>query len=93
VPVDRISLGQLVRSHAGRDRDHVYLVVGLKTPTMVLMADGRDRKVANPKKKNIRHISVLKSIDKGVAAKIASNLAVTDEEVRQAIHACVCTGE
>lgn len=93
MPVDRISLGQLVKSHAGRDSGHVYLVVGLKTPTMALVADGRDRKVAKPKKKNIRHISVLKSIDKGVAAKIASGLAVTDEEVRQAIHACVCTGE
>lgn len=91
--VERISLGQLVRSNAGRDCGQVYLIVGFETPACLLLADGRGRKAAAPKKKNIRHISVLKSIDKGVAAKIASGAAVTDEEIRQAIRSCECTGD
>jgi hypothetical protein len=69
------------------------MLVGFVTPSMVLLADGRNRKVSEPKKKNVRHISVLKSIDNGVAAKIAGRLKITDEEIRQIINTCVCTGE
>lgn len=93
MPDERISMGQLVRSHAGRDSESVYLIIGFAGPATLLLADGRGRKAANPKRKNIRHISVLKSIDKGVAAKIARGDAVTDEEIRQAINAFVCTRE
>ncbi|MDR3564674.1 MAG: KOW domain-containing RNA-binding protein [Negativicutes bacterium] len=93
MPVEKISLGQLVRSKAGRDRGQVYLVVGFAEISLLLLANGRDRKVTKPKKKNIRHISVLKSIDKGVAAKIACDQAATDEEIRHAISAWINTGE
>jgi len=93
VPVERIAVGQLVRSNTGRDSGHVYLILGFVGPATLLLADGRGRSAAKPKRKNIRHISVLKSIDKGVAAKFASGEAATDEEIRQAIRAYVCTGE
>jgi large subunit ribosomal protein L14e len=92
VPVARISVGQLVRSNAGRDSGHVYLVIGAVGPATLLLADGRGRRAARPKRKNIRHISVLKFIDKGVAAKVDGRQA-TDEEIRQAIRAYVNTGE
>lgn len=90
--IDKIALGQLVKSHAGRDRDKLYVVVGLKPPLRALLADGRERKVARPKQKNIRHIIVLGSIDKGVAEKITCGKA-TDEDIRQAINTCGYTGE
>ncbi len=90
--VARISVGQLVRSNAGRDSGHVYLVIGSVGPATLLLADGRGRGAAKPKRKNIRHISVLKSVDRGVAAKLAGG-QTTDEEIRQAIRAYVCTGQ
>jgi hypothetical protein len=93
VPVERISIGQLVRSNTGRDSGHVYLIIGSAGPATLLLADGRGRRAAKPKRKNIRHISVLKSIDKGVAAKIARGEAATDEEIRQVIRDYVYTGE
>ncbi|MBP2655355.1 MAG: hypothetical protein H6Q73_2924 [Firmicutes bacterium] len=93
MPVDGIRLGQVVRSNAGRDKGNIYLVVGFSAPQEAWLADGRSRRAANPKRKNVRHISVLGLIDKGVAAKLAGGLKADDEDIRQAIKACVCTGE
>ncbi len=83
--VVNISMGQLVTSIAGRDEMQVYLVIGIKDNNLLLLANGRDRKMANPKRKNIRHVNVLKSIAKGMAAKLQSGKKVTDEELRQTI--------
>lgn len=93
MPVEKVSLGQLVKSNAGRDTGQIYLIVGILNPAAVWLADGRSRKAAKPKKKNIRHISVLGTIDNGVAAKIASGKMVTDEEIRQVVNTCMRTGE
>lgn len=83
--VVNISMGQLVTSVAGRDQMQVYLVVGIKNNKILLLVNGRERKMANPKKKNIRHVNVLKSIAKGLAEKLQSGKKITDEEIRQAI--------
>jgi ribosomal protein L14E/L6E/L27E len=85
VSVVNISMGQLVTSIAGRDEMQVYLVVGITNNQVLLLANGRERKMANPKRKNIRHVNVLKSIAKGAAEKLQSGIKVTDEEIRQAI--------
>ncbi len=86
MPLERIALGQAVRSLAGRDRGRRYLVVGF-SPPYVLVADGRDRGAARPKKKNVRHIGVLKYVDEGVATKVAGGREATDREIRAALRA------
>jgi len=91
VLVDRIALGQAVRSLAGRDRGRLYLVVGF-SPPYVLVADGRDRGAGRPKKKNVRHVGVLKFVDEGVAAMIAGGGKTTDREIRAALKAAAGTG-
>jgi len=80
-----ISIGQFVISNAGRDQTTIYLVIGIEKDNCLLLANGRERKLKNPKQKNIRHVNVLKSIAKGVTDKLQSGLKVTDEEIRQAI--------
>lgn len=84
---DRISLGRIVRSAAGRDQGRSYLVIGIAAPPYVLVADGRTRGADKPKKKNIRHLSVLGYIEDGVAAKLADGVRVTDLEIRAALNA------
>lgn len=88
MPVDRIMLGQVVRSTAGRDCGRLYMVVGFAPPSFVLVADGRGRETARPKKKNVRHISVLKVVAEGVAAKVADGSKVSDREVRAVLNTC-----
>jgi len=85
VSVVNILMGQLVTSSAGRDQADVYLVVGIKENKYLLLVNGRERKVKNPKQKNIRHVNVLEAIALDVAEKLQSGMKITDEEVRQAI--------
>ena len=83
--VMNISIGQLVISNAGRDQTNIYLVVGIRDNQYLLLANGRDRKIKNPKQKNIRHVNVLAPIAQGMAEKIQAGFKITDEEIRQAI--------
>ncbi len=50
-----LEMGQLVKSISGRDKGKLYLVIGF-AGERVLLADGRSRKVSNPKKKNSKHL-------------------------------------
>lgn len=78
-------LGQLVISQLGRDKGHLYVVVGYGNPPFILVADGRNRKAAAPKKKNIRHVKPIGSIAQDVVLKLEHSGNVTDEQLRQAI--------
>lgn len=93
MPFEQMKIGQIVRSNAGRDTGRLYVVVGFGPPPYVLVADGRDRRIGGPKKKNVRHISVIKATDGVIAAKSASGGRITDEDLRAAINACDFTGE
>jgi ribosomal protein L14E/L6E/L27E len=84
VSAHHISIGQIVISLAGRDTGHPYLVIGI-TGNYVFMADGRERSVKKPKKKNIRHVKANKFIAAALAEKLSQGVVITDEEVRQAL--------
>lgn len=92
MPVERIRLGQVVRSTAGRDFGCLYVVVGFAPPSFVLVADGRGREAVRPKKKNVRHVSVLNMVAEGVAATVAGGGKVSDREVRAVLNSCTGTG-
>ncbi len=64
--------GNIVRSTAGRDKDHLYVVVTI-TPNRVMVADGVKRLVSAPKPKNCLHLQL---VDK---AKVAT----TDDDIRR----------
>ncbi|EAX47680.1 conserved hypothetical protein [Thermosinus carboxydivorans Nor1] len=78
-------LGQIVASTSGRDAGHVYVVVGIVPPNFLLLADGRGRRIANPKKKNVRHVKRVQPVVTHLADKFASGAKVTDEDLRQAL--------
>ncbi len=50
-------VGKIVFSNAGRDKGK-YLVVINCTENYVWVADGKERKLQSPKRKNIKHISL-----------------------------------
>ncbi|MEW6032583.1 MAG: KOW domain-containing RNA-binding protein [Bacillota bacterium] len=80
-----LRVGQLVRSRAGRDAGRYFLVVGVKGQGEVMVADGRLRRVARPKKKNIKHLEVLPARIKEAEVRFAAQSVVTDGIVAQAI--------
>jgi ribosomal protein L14E/L6E/L27E len=73
-----------VSSKAGRDKGKYYLVIGIDKD-FVYVADGETRSVANPKKKNPRHLTVHKGVNELIGRKIQARDEVTDQEVRQAL--------
>lgn len=76
--------GQLVCSNAGRDRGHHYIVVGLEDGR-VLVADGKTRKLENPKRKNPMHLRWRRGQDKELAAKLETGQKITNAELRCAL--------
>jgi len=50
--------GTIVKSTAGRDKDYLLCVIGWKDG-LVLVADGRERPLERPKKKNPNHLAPL----------------------------------
>ena len=55
-------IGTIVQSTAGRDKDYLLCVVGYEG-SMVLVADGRERPLQRPKKKNPTHLAPLLQLE------------------------------
>ncbi len=51
-----IKVGSVVKSCAGRDKNSYFVAVGI-SGGFVEIADGKERKLEKPKRKNIKHIS------------------------------------
>ncbi len=51
-----IKVGSVVKSCAGRDKDSFFVAVGI-SGGFVEIANGKERKLEKPKRKNIKHIS------------------------------------
>lgn len=48
--------GSVVKSTAGRDQGRYFVAVAAED-RFVFIADGKERKLENPKRKNVKHIS------------------------------------
>ena len=52
--------GWIVRATAGRDKDGLFCVVGVdQAQKRLLLADGKRRKFARPKAKDVNHVELL----------------------------------
>lgn len=69
--------GYLAYSIAGHDKDTVYLIIKEENE-FVWLVDGRIRTLNNPKRKNKKHIQVIKKQD--YKMKLAS---ITDEQIKR----------
>jgi len=53
-----LEIGVIAKSTAGRDKDYLLCVVGYEDG-LVLVADGKERPLERPKKKNPNHLAPL----------------------------------
>lgn len=53
--------GSVVKSISGRDKDRFYLVVEIRDG-FALIADGKVRKLASPKKKSLKHLAMTNTV-------------------------------
>lgn len=76
--------GKLAISKSGHDKDHLYVIIKEETE-YVYLADGTLKTVAHPKKKNKKHIQIIKQIPEEVASLISNRETYLDLEVKRAI--------
>lgn len=78
--MERMIQGMLAWSQAGHDKDILYLICGIDGE-FVYLSDGRLKRFEKPKKKNIKHIQVMKKIPDELAGWDGSVLR--NEEIRK----------
>jgi len=81
-------IGSVVISKAGRDANRFFVVIGYSDDKKhVLIADGSLRKVDNPKKKQLKHISIKGVVIPVIKETIESGGKVFDYELRSHLNA------
>ena len=83
--------GRICVSNAGRDRGRYFIIKEVSQDGCVYIVDGIVRKVAKPKKKKLKHVTLRKEKAEAIGEKFAQGTKVFDAEVRSAINAL--TGE
>ena len=84
--------GRIVQATAGRDKDGVFCVVGVDHGAFrLLLADGKRRRTARPKRKKLGHVRILTggehSFDHPAIRKLKQGEPLSDIELRRALAA------
>ena len=77
-----ISKSDIVISLAGRDKDKLFYVMDVED-NYVLLADGKGRKLENPKRKKLKHVRRVTRTETRVATKILNGDKVLNSELRR----------
>ena len=77
-----ISKSDIVISLAGRDKDKLFYVVETED-NYVFLADGKGRKLENPKRKKLKHVRRVTRTETRVATKILNGDKVLNSELRR----------
>ena len=81
----------IVKSTAGRDEGDLFFVLDTQEE-FLLLADGKRRRVENPKRKKCKHVAFVGESHSVVAEKIRSSEKITNSELRKALAACTGSG-
>ena len=77
-----IEIADVVKSTAGRDMDKWFYVVNLDE-TYLYLANGKDRRIENPKRKKRKHAAKVLRSETRVAAKLLAGDKVLNSELRR----------
>ena len=81
-----IAESNIVKATAGRDAGKFFFVLAVQGD-FLLLADGKHRRVENPKRKRQKHVALEGESHSLVAEKIRSGEKITNSELRKAIAA------
>ena len=78
-------VGDLVSSKAGRDEGRFYVVVAEDGQGYVFVADGEFKKLASPKRKNLKHLKFEGETLDIIKAKLLEGREVFDSEIKSVL--------
>jgi Ribosomal protein L14E/L6E/L27E len=77
------TVGQVVRSLAGRDKGQYMVVIEVVDDQFICIANGKLRKVNNPKKKKVKHLAKTNHIATEIRDKILDGKKISNAEIRK----------
>ena len=83
-----IAKSNIVKAIAGRDKGKLFFVLAIEGEYLFL-ADGKTRKVENPKRKKHKHVQFVMENDQRAGKKIRSDEKITNSELRRTL-AAIC---
>ena len=81
-----IAQSNIIRSDAGRDKGKLFVVLAVEGEYL-LLADGKTRRVEDPKRKKRRHVLFVAAEETRVSEKIKNNEKITNSEIRRTLAA------
>lgn len=76
-------IGKVVLSKAGRDKNNLYVIVRQMNEDYVLLANGNTKSIRMPKKKKLKHLSILEDINDEIISSIKSCDKSTDLKIKR----------
>lgn len=76
-------IGKVVLSKAGRDKDHLYVIIREIDEDYVLLSNGSTKTVEKPKKKKIKHLNFLETVDDEIKEAITNSDKSTDLKIKR----------
>lgn len=80
-----MELGEVVFSKAGRDKKSYYVIVEIVDEGFVKIADGKIRKITNPKLKNVKHLKQIGVVLDKIKTKLTKGTKVFNPELYSAL--------
>ena len=75
---------QIVRSRKGHDEGRLFCVMDT-ADGFLLLADGKERRAASPKRKNVKHVQFVGTMDHPTIEQVRYGQPVRDKELRQVL--------
>ncbi len=82
---NKLTVGQVVKSRAGRDNGKIFLVLEVLDEQFVYLVDGDLRKLTNPKKKKVKHLTIYNTVITDFESKLTDAVKVNDAYVRKVL--------
>ena len=78
-------IGDIIVATAGRDEKRIFVVMSVIDELYVCIADGKTRRVENPKKKKIKHLKLIRQTDPKFIDSLLKNGKYSNSALRKAL--------
>lgn len=78
-----LKVGQVVSSKNGRDAHKVFVILEVVDDKYVLIANGENRTIKNPKKKKVNHLNIYKKVFDQIESKECGAYQYNDAYIRR----------
>ena len=82
-----VIVGSIVHSKAGRDVGKCYIIVRFDEKGYAFVANGSDRKLSAPKRKNVKHLEPSGEVNETIREKLLAEKQIFDSEIKSALRA------